>query len=153
MNRRDFRIGPGAASLMLVVVVLSMSVLGMLALMNARGDAQLSRRSAVVAEETARLYTAAQRSLAARDAAAAQCSTDAADDADYLAALADALPLGMTLAQRDVTWQEQGEDARCLRCTAQLSPLGAFPRCRLTAHVLVTQLDGDEEMEWDDAWN
>lgn len=31
MNQREYRIGPGAASLMLLVVVLSMSVLGMLA--------------------------------------------------------------------------------------------------------------------------
>lgn len=36
MNQREYRIGPGAASLMLLVVVLSMSVLGMLALMSAK---------------------------------------------------------------------------------------------------------------------
>ena len=33
MNQREYRIGPGAASLMLLVVVLSMSALGMLAMM------------------------------------------------------------------------------------------------------------------------
>ena len=41
MNQREYRIGPGAASLMLLVVVLSMSVLGMLALM-ARVEAALN---------------------------------------------------------------------------------------------------------------
>ena len=46
MNQREYRIGPGAASLMLLVVVLSMSVLGMLALMSARSDENLSLRSA-----------------------------------------------------------------------------------------------------------
>lgn len=35
MNQREYRIGPGAASLMLLVVVLSMSALGMLAMMSA----------------------------------------------------------------------------------------------------------------------
>ncbi|MFQ9447246.1 MAG: hypothetical protein ACLR4A_07780 [Christensenellales bacterium] len=45
MNQREYRIGPGAASLMLLVVVLSMSVLGMLALMSARSDENLSLRS------------------------------------------------------------------------------------------------------------
>ncbi len=49
MNQREYRIGPGAASLMLLVVVLSMSVLGMLALMSARSDENLSLRSAEVA--------------------------------------------------------------------------------------------------------
>ena len=44
MNQREYRIGPGAASLMLLVVVLSMSVLGMLALMSARSDENLSLR-------------------------------------------------------------------------------------------------------------
>ena len=48
MNQREYRIGPGAASLMLLVVVLSMSVLGMLALMSARSDENLSLRSAEV---------------------------------------------------------------------------------------------------------
>ena len=45
MNQREYRIGPGAASLMLLVVVLSMSVLGMLALMSARSDENLSLRT------------------------------------------------------------------------------------------------------------
>ncbi len=38
MSQREYRIGPGAASLMLLVVVLSMCVLGVLALMGARSD-------------------------------------------------------------------------------------------------------------------
>ena len=42
MNQREYRIGPGAASLMLLVVVLSMSALGMLAMMSARSDESLS---------------------------------------------------------------------------------------------------------------
>ena len=64
MNRREYRIGPGAASLMLLVVVLSMIVLGMLALMSAHSDENLSRRSAEVAVEVAELNAAAERTLA-----------------------------------------------------------------------------------------
>ena len=42
MNRRSFQIGPGAASLLLIAVVLCMGVLGALSLVSARGDAQLA---------------------------------------------------------------------------------------------------------------
>mgnify|MGYP000366213716 CR=1 FL=1 len=81
MNQREYRIGPGAASLMLLVVVLSMSVLGMLALMSARSDENLSLRSAEVARQVAELNVSAERSLAelddalAKAAGAAQIST------------------------------------------------------------------------------
>ena len=51
MNQREYRIGPGAASLMLLVVVLSMSALGMLAMMSARSDESLSLRSQDVARQ------------------------------------------------------------------------------------------------------
>ena len=53
MNQREYRIGPGAASLMLLVVVLSMSALGMLAMMSARSDESLSLRSQDVARQVA----------------------------------------------------------------------------------------------------
>ena len=46
MNRKSrVSFGPGAASLILIVVILSMSVLGILALMNARNDIKLCERS------------------------------------------------------------------------------------------------------------
>ena len=44
-RKSNVSFGPGAASLILIVVILSMSVLGMLALMNARNDDRLSSRS------------------------------------------------------------------------------------------------------------
>ena len=67
MSQREYRIGPGAASLMLLVVVLSMCVLGVLALMGARSDEGLSLRSIQVAQEVARLNVQAERSLADLD--------------------------------------------------------------------------------------
>ena len=53
--------GPGAASLILIVVILSMSVLGMLALMNARNDIKLSDRSIAVVEAGYALNDKAER--------------------------------------------------------------------------------------------
>ena len=68
MNQREYRIGPGAASLMLLVVVLSMSALGMLAMMSARSDESLSLRSQDVARQVAELNVSAEQSLARLDA-------------------------------------------------------------------------------------
>lgn len=151
MNRREFHIGPGAASLMMLVVVLSMSALGMLALMNARQSLSLSQRSAVVAQEAASLFVDAQRSLAALDATLAACAQEARTDEAYLTAVSVSLPEGMILLGREVSWVQTGGDGRALKCTAELAPLGAFPRCGLTAHALVTATGWDEETGWEAA--
>ena len=144
MNRKDYHIGPGAASLMLIVVVLAMSVLGMLAMMNARGDNRLSARSAEVAEQAYQLSSAAERSLAALDAVLVECALQAEDDASWLALVADKLPEGMTMWDRAVSWSEQTEEGRRMVCEVELEELGAAPRMHWTEHRLHTQL---EEME------
>ena len=101
MNQREYRIGPGAASLMLLVVVLSMSALGMLAMMSARSDESLSLRSQDVARQVAELNVSAEQSLARLDAVLADAARAAQGEADYLArveaALAEEPEAGMTL--------------------------------------------------------
>ena len=84
MSQREYRIGPGAASLMLLVVVLSMCVLGVLALMGSRSDEGLSLRSIQVAQEVARLNVQAERSLADLDEKLEAASETTADVAGYL---------------------------------------------------------------------
>ena len=42
MKKRHISIGPGAASLILIIVVLAMTMLGAMALLNAREDARLT---------------------------------------------------------------------------------------------------------------
>ena len=69
MNRRSsIQFGPGASSLILIFVVLSMSILGMLALINGRSDFQLSRRSAQVIEAVYQLNERAELRRAELDA-------------------------------------------------------------------------------------
>ena len=113
MNQREYRIGPGAASLMLLVVVLSMSVLGMLALMSARSDENLSLRSEEVARQAAQ------------------------SDGEYLARIEAALDENMTLTDRTVSWEETNDEGRTLACAVEVQPLGAYPRYIRTAHRLV----------------
>ena len=145
MNQREYRIGPGAASLMLLVVVLSMIVLGMLALMSAHSDENLSRRSAEVAVEVAELNAAAERTLAELDGILADAANAAQTDDEYLARVGAALGENMTLESRSVSWNEISDDGRTLVCTAEIAELGAFPRCAWTGYRLATDEGGDDE--------
>ena len=149
MNRKDYHIGPGAASLMLIVVVMGMSVLGVLAMMNARGDNRLSMRSAEVAEQAYGLSSAAEESLAALDAVLADCAEQAEDDESWLKLVADALPEGMTLTDRTVSWTEEGGERKML-CAVELADFGEAPRARWTEHRLYTQLD--DMVPQEDTW-
>ena len=145
MNRKEYNIGPGAASLMLIVVVLSMSVLGMLAMMNARSDNRLSGRSAEVTEQVYALDKQAEYALAELDGVLAECAAQAQDDEEYLTLVAGRLPLEASLSDRTVSWQEYGEDGRSLLCAVELAQHGEFPRARWTKHKLYTEL---EESSW-----
>lgn len=132
MNQREYRIGPGAASLMLLVVVLSMSALGMLAMMSARSDESLSLRSQDVARQVAELNVSAEQSLARLDAV-----------------LAEEPEAGMTLLGRTVSWTETNDEGRTLICAVELQERGAFPRYVKAVYRLVTdegEPDGEERL-------
>lgn len=135
--RRGSRIslGPGAASLILIVVILSLSVLGILALMNARNDSQLSQRSIHVVEAGYALSAKAEKSLAALDAVAANCQALSADDAEYVESLRKNLPDGMLMDGRTVTWAET-DGLRTLDCEVEVLPAGEGARLRWQSHRL-----------------
>ena len=137
MKKRHIAIGPGAASLILLVVVLAMTMLGAMALLNAREDMRLTRRSARVDEEIYALYARAERSLAALDAAVGQ-------NAQGLAAR---LPEGMTLLEdgETVAWTER-ERTRGLECEAKIRTENGGVSVTWRAQSL---LSGVEEI-WDD---
>ena len=144
-NRKEYHIGPGAASLMLIVVVLSMSVLGMLAMMNSRSDNRLSTRSAEVAEQVYALDDQAERAFAELDGWLASCAAQTESDEEYMALIAESLPEEDLLYGRTIRWQEYGEDGRSLICAVEIAQHGAFPRAQWTEHKLYTEL---EESSW-----
>ena len=137
MNQREYRIGPGAASLMLLVVVLSMSVLGVLALVSARSDENLSLRSAEVARQVAELNVSAERTLAELDAVLASAGRTTQNEEAYLTQIEAALKDNMTLDGRTVSWTETNDEGRTLACAAEIQPLGDFPRYTRVKHQLV----------------
>ena len=136
-RKSNVSFGPGAASLILIVVILSMGVLGMLALMNARNDAQLSRRSIEVVAAGYDLNDRAERDVAELDAVLARCAASTFSDEAYLAAVRGNLPDGMLMGQEDrtVSW-ELSDGLRTLSCAVEVLPQVEKERLRWREHRL-----------------
>lgn len=134
MNTKSrFSFGPGAASLILIVVMLSMSVLGMLALMHARNDVRLSDRSAQVARAGYALSAEAEARLSRLDAVAAHYAAVADDDGAYALAVRTYLPEDMEMLDRVISWR-QTDGTRTLQCAVELNPLGSKHRFTWVEH-------------------
>ena len=145
-RKSNVSFGPGAASLILIVVILSMGVLGMLALMNARNDAQLSRRSIEVVAAGYDLNDRAERDVAELAAVLARCAASTYSDEAYLAAVRGNLPDGMLMGQEDrtVSW-ELSDGLRTLSCAVEVLPQGEKERLRWREHRLTAVTE--------DVWN
>ena len=137
MKRREYRIGPGAASLLLVVVVVSMSVLGLLALINARGDQKLTERGVQFAQAEYEASAQAEGRLAELDGVLAQCAQRAMNDEAYMRLVLEALPDGMRLEGNAVAWEQESEYGRTLRCKVEILPLEAQARYIWKQHMFV----------------
>lgn len=134
-RKTNVSFGPGAASLILIVVILSMSVLGMLALMNARNDNRLSSRSIAVVEAGYALNEQAERTLATLDGVLYTCAAVSDSDETYLEAIRGLLPAGMLMDGRIVRWEETDE-LRTLNCAVEVLPLGEGERLSWREHRL-----------------
>ena len=134
--------GPGAASLILIFVVLALSVLGMLALMNGRNDLRLSRRSAQVVEAVYALNVRAEETRASLDELIVRQAESADSDEAFLEGLAQALPKGMTMTDRDIEWTES-DGPRVLHCALRLLSATEMPRTEWVRHSL-TSATADE---------
>ena len=120
MNKR-FRLSPGAPSLVLIVVVLSMSIMGMLMFIRTQNDQRLSDRSMRVAQADTLLAEQAEERFASLDNLAAICKNDVNDDEAWLLAVENALPMGMEMEERRICWQEE-DHGRVLYVAVDLLP-------------------------------
>lgn len=146
MKQRKIALGPGAASLILIIVTLSMCVLCMLTYISARDALSLSSRSAEMIQQVYSLNDQSERSLAALDGVLATCAAQANSQAEYLSLVAQSLPEQMNMeAEEDtVVWTESQGD-RALLCVAKLAPWGETPRLAWATHALT--------VETEDEWN
>ena len=100
-RKSSISFGPGAASLILIFVVLTLSVLGMLSLMNSRSDKVLSARHASVTESVYTLNAQAEKHRAALDRILYTLRQVSQSDEEYLNSLAIVLSAGDALTSDD----------------------------------------------------
>ena len=150
MNKKsNISFGPGAPSLILIFVVLGMSVLGMLALMSARNDRNLSRRSAEVAEAVYSLNEAAEETRRDLELLLEQAAEEAEPEGELITYLEARLPEGVYLEDGTLTWTEEAEP-RSLDCALTIENADGGVKTEWLRHKLVTELFEETE---DDLWN
>ena len=120
MNRKSrISFGPGASSLILIMVVLSMSIVGVLSLLSANNDNKLSLRSAEMTKTVYELNARAERRLAELDALVSECISGAGEDG-YRELLREKLPSDMQMEEDRISWEET-EGNRSLDLSVKLS--------------------------------
>ena len=147
MNKRKVALGPGAASLILIVVVLSLCMMAMLTQIGARNDYNLCKRSAEMVQRVYELNARSEQKLAELDAVLVKAQTEAGSDMEaYLEKVEELLPEGMSLDEEKVTWTEP-LDNRNLECIVQLLQPGEKQRTKWISHKLKVE-EPEEDWEW-----
>ena len=145
--KRKVALGPGAASLILIVVVLSLCMMAMLTQIGARNDYNLCRRSAEMVQHVYELNAQSEKKLAELDAVLIKAQQEAGSDKDaYLKKVEELLPEGMSMEEEQVTWTEP-MDNRKLECIVQLLPPGEKERTKWISHKLLVD-EPEEDWEW-----
>lgn len=145
--KRKVALGPGAASLILIVVVLSLCMMAMLTQIGARNDYNLCKRSAEMVQRVYELNAQSEQKLAELDAVLVKAQAEAGSDMEaYLEKVESLLPQGMSLDEEKVTWTEP-LDNRNLECIVQLLPLGEKQRTKWISHKLLVE-EPEEDWEW-----
>lgn len=146
MNKRKVALGPGAASLILIVVVLSLCMLAMLAQIGSRNDYSLASRSAEMITRVYQLHDRSERKMAELDAILVRCQKETTDMASYLAKVEESLPSDMTLDEDIVSWQEP-LDNRTMNCEVKLLEPGQKERAKWVTYKLKVE-EPEEDWEW-----
>ena len=146
MNKRKVALGPGAASLILIVVVLSLCMMAMLTQISARNDYNLCARSAEMVQRVYELNAQSEGKLAELDKVLVTAQKDTTDMQAYLEKVEDLLPEDMTLEEDRISWTEP-LDNRNLECIVQLLPPGEKQRTKWISHKLVVD-EPEDDWEW-----
>ena len=143
MNKRKVALGPGAASLILIIVVLSLCMIAMLTQIAAKNDYNLCARSADMVQRVYELNAQSEQKMAALDTFLLQARGEAGDMKAYLDKVKEMLPEGMELEEDRITWTEP-LDNRNLECIVQLLPLEETQRAKWISHKLVVEEPEDD---------
>ena len=143
-RKSSVSLGPGASSLILIFVVLSMAVLGMLSMMTSQNDLRLSERNVQVTEAVYALNAQAEIHRAEIDEILIRCASQAQTEDDYLELAAQAMPEDIYLEDNEISWIES-DGGRTLDCALELYPLNAKERTAWIRYDLTA--------ETEDSWN
>ena len=143
-KKSSVSLGPGAASLILIIVVLSLTALGMLSLMTARNDLKLSRRSAEVAQAVYELSEHAERDLNALDDIVSSARGNAQSEEAFWESISGTLPDGMSFEEDDIIAWQVTDDTRVLDCAVRVR-FADEDRLTWTRHALTSEIAADME--------
>ena len=146
MSKRKVALGPGAASLILIVVVLSLCMMAMLTQIGSRNDYNLCTRSAEMVQRVYELNAQSEQKLAELDALLVTAQKEAADMDTYLEKVEELLPEDMTMDEDKITWTEPLEN-RNLECIVQLLQPGEKQRTKWISHKLLVE-EPEDDWEW-----
>lgn len=146
MSKRKVALGPGAASLILIVVVLSLCMMAMLTQIGSRNDYNLCTRSAEMVQRVYELNAQSEQKLAELDALLVTAQKETADMDAYLEKVEELLPEDMTMDEDKITWTEP-LDNRNLECIVQLLPPGEKQRTKWISHKLIVD-EPEDDWEW-----
>ena len=134
--KRKIALGPGAASLILIVVILSLCMLSMLMQIGSRNDLSLATRGTEMITNVYGLFSRSEQRLAELDTFLVRCQNMEKDDAAYRKLVKENLPEGFEYADDDdvISWHEP-LDRRVLTCKVKLLPIGENERTRWVSHT------------------
>ena len=146
MNKRKVALGPGAASLILIVVILSLCMLAMLTTIGSRNDYSLASRSAEMITRVYDLQGQTERKMAELDAVLVKCQKDAGSMEAYLEQVGKNLPEGMEINGDLVSWTEP-LDNRTMNCEVRILEMGKLPRAEWVNYRLKVD-EPEDDWEW-----
>lgn len=148
MNNSKGRIGPGASTILMILIVMLMTILGVLALMSARSDQRMAER----AKQFTQAYYEAQAECSLRiselDQELLSLRKQAAGNAEVYAKLVkDALSYDI---EEEIVLSMPAGDVRMLHVTVQILPVTEKDRILVMDSHLETNLaeDFEEENGW-----
>lgn len=148
---RRMRAGLGVPTLTLIVMMLCLTLLGTLALADARADRSLGARQEALAADYYQAAAQAQRALAALDAQMAQAFMQAANEAEYARrcmeiAQADGAEIHWSDASHAVFYLDAGSERRlCVEIERSVWEKASARRFCITRHALEDTTDWGTE--------
>lgn len=144
-NKSRLSFGPGAASIILILVILSMSVLAVLSLISSKEEMKLAERSVEVIEAVCALNTKAEETAAEIDGVvAAVRGGGQTEEEEVLRSVGEQLPEGLQLSENTVSWTET-DGKRQLSCKLEITGSSEGDRLKWVEHRLTAITE--------DAWN